>query len=130
MLDQAKLAALVAANVAKAVSPNSNIMEITVNRCSPAKPIVTKTGAILETVRLDTTAGTFWPIKSSLVNLPTDFRQPVKCMAVVTVRTIKNAQGQDVEVLNLSSAEFQGLDNEKALAIRQMPKGTALFASL
>lgn len=130
MLDATKLQTLLDANKAKASSPNSSVIELLVNRCSPARPVAnSKTGELLDVVRLDTNMGTFWPIKSSLSNLPTDFTKPAKCSAVVTVRKIKDAAGVESEVLNISSAEFQGLDNEKALMIKALPKGAALFAA-
>jgi len=130
MLDQTKLDTLLKANVAKAVSPNSSIIELIVHRATSAKPVISKTtGQPMAILRLDTDKGTFWPLEAALKNLPTDFSKPAKCTAVVTVRKIKDAAGVETEVLNISSAEFAGLDNEKALMIKQMPKGTALFAA-
>lgn len=66
-----------------------------------------------------TDKGNFWVLASSIKNLPTSFGQPVQAKAVIT---------QNGQYLNMNRLEFPGLETEKVLMIREMPKGTALFA--
>lgn len=63
--------------------------------------------------------GNFWVLASSIKNLPTFFTAPVSAKAIIS---------QSGQYLNMNRLEFEGLATEKALMIREMPKGTALFA--
>lgn len=125
-MEQVLLDKLIAANQSASVTANSSTVELLVSNISGWKAAFSKsTNQPLDVVMVVTDKGNYWPLKSAIKNMPTDFSTPRKAKAVVTVR--KDKAG--VERLNLSSLEFEGLKNETALAIQQLPKGTALFAS-
>lgn len=67
-----------------------------------------------------TDKGNFWVLASSIKNLPASFAQPVQAKAILTVN------GQ---YLNMNRLEFAGLETAQLLSIRELPSGTALFAS-
>src|ERR1700748_477803 len=67
-----------------------------------------------------TDKGSFWVLASSIKNLPASFGQPVQAKAVIS---------QNGQYLNMNRLEFPGLETSTLLAIRELPSGTALFAS-
>jgi len=124
MLDNTKLTSLLQANQAKSAAANSTTIKVEVRGITGWKPGITKTGEILPTSMVVTDKGNFWPLTSAIRNMPTDFSKPHNATAVVTLRVVNG-----VERLNMSSLEFEGLDNEKHQAIKALPAGAALFAN-
>src|ERR1700761_3761999 len=120
-METAQFEALVKANQeasAKSKSVNQRILVYGVTDWKPT----TKGNLPVKMVRTD--KGNFFPLASSISNLPTSFSQPVEANATFT----EGVDAQGKARLNLSRLEFDGLDTQKALMIREMPKGTALFS--
>lgn len=110
------LDSLIAANITAASQAKGQTVDVTVISVTDWKP----TANGLNRKMVITDKGNFWVLTSSISNLPTSFPQPVKAKAVLTVN------GQ---YLNMQRLQFFGLAAEVSLAIRELPQGTALFAS-
>lgn len=120
------IADLLAKNIEASKASKAETIEVMVTSITGWRAALDKNGQPLETVMVVTDKGNFWPLKSSVKNMPKSFFQPVKARATVLPRTTANG---DIR-LNMSSLEFEGLATEKALAIQEMKPGTALFASM
>lgn len=123
MLDQKQLQEFYAQNSKQQIE-NTNSVEDTVviRNITDWKPT---TNGLPRKMVITENKGNFWVLASSIRNLPSSFTQPVPGKATFTLR--KDAAG--TERINMSRLEFAGLENETALMIREMPAGTALFAS-
>lgn len=118
-MEQVQFDALIAANITASQSTKSREVVVTVFGVTDWKP--TRTGLAVKMVRTD--QGTFFPLASSISNLPASFSKPVTAKAVLTPS--KDKAGADR--INMSRLEFEGLQTEKLLAIQALPKGTGIF---
>lgn len=107
---------LLATNIENAAKAKGQEVTVMVKNVTDWRP--TTNGGLARKMVI-TDKGNFWVLASSVKNLPTFFTAPVPAKALLT---------QNGQYLNMSRLEFEGLATEKALMIREMPKGTALFA--
>lgn len=111
-LDQA-----IADNLAAAGKATGQSIVLTVRGVTDWRP-TTKGNLPRKMVLTD--KGNFWVLASSIRNLPTSFTSPVQATAVLVQRD---------QYLNMVRLEFAGLETATLLSIRELPAGTALFAS-
>ena len=107
---------LLATNKENAAKATGRTMQILVTKVTDWKPTATGLGRKM----VITDQGNFWVLTSSISNLPTSFPKPIQASAVLA------ANGT---YLNMQRLEFPGLTAEITNAIRELPQGTALFAS-
>lgn len=122
-MEQTKLNELLALNKTASTSTNSTNVPVIILGVTPWRPTSKGNLAVMMVRTQD--HGTFFPLASSISNLPSSFGKPVPANAVLTLR--KDAAG--VDRLNMSRLEFAGLQTEVLLGIKAMQPGTALFAS-
>ena len=96
-----------------------------------APSVKDKDGNELKKVRVVTKEfGSLWCFESNVVNRLSSYGAGVTSKITIVPNKYKDAQGVEQEGFNLQRVVVQALDAKAEAAIKAMPAGTALFASL
>lgn len=94
-------------------------------------PSVMKDGVELKKVRVVTKEfGNLWCFESNVQGALQNYGDGTKAKITIVPNKYTDAQGNAVESFNLQRVVVQALDTKQLAAIQNMPKGTALFATL
>jgi len=109
----------------------SEVIDAIVLDIVPAPSVTSKDGTVLEKVRVITKEyGSLWCFKTAVVNGLSSYGDGVKAKLTVVPNKYNDAQGNPVEGFNLQRIVVQAIESSTEAAIKAMPAGTALFATM